>query len=127
MSEPRATLDALIERYPVFAARLPLAIGVRDELIAAGHDPDAVRRALHIHVLTMRYQRMLSKGGKRYHLDGAEAQDIDPEHIEVARQKVGEYDQAWEAGKQRRKEQKEQLKVGPRASASRNLTAPGKS
>lgn len=91
-AEVRTLLAALSERYPVIAARLPLAIGVRDDLIAAGYDAELIGRCLRAHVGGIKYQRMVARGGKRYRLDGIEAQDIDPLHVEFARQKVEEFD-----------------------------------
>lgn len=93
MNELRTLLAALAERYPVIAARLPLAIGVREELVLAGYDAELLRRSLYQHVHGIKYQRLLFLGGKRFHLDGIEAGEIDPEHVEFARQKIEEFDQ----------------------------------
>lgn len=92
MNDALKQLADMKECYPVMRARLPLAVGVRDELVAAGYDAELLRRSLYAHVHTVRYLRKIAQGGQRHHLDGTEAGAIEPEHAEFARQKVAEYD-----------------------------------
>jgi sRNA-binding protein len=74
----------LVARYPAFAAVLPLTVGAKNQMLAAGFDPVMLRKAVYKHVMSTAYLRKLAKGGKRYNLDGTEAEDIDPEQAEKA-------------------------------------------
>ena len=86
----RELLGELFEKYFVFANRLPLAIGVKNELLAAGYPEEKLRVVLYPYVKTTSYLKNMAKGGKRFHLDGTEADDLDPEHVEHARIAVAE-------------------------------------
>lgn len=94
MIEAKTLLVELKARYPVVAEWKPLAVGVRDELIAVGYSAEVLRRTLYTHVHGIKYKRIVAKGGKRFHLDGSEAQDIESEHIESALKSIAEYDRA---------------------------------
>ena len=104
----RELLRELSEKYPVFASRLPLAIGVKTELLAAGYAEERLRLVLYPYTKATRYLKNMAKGGKRYHLDGTEADDLDPEHVEKARIAVAERMKKTIEELRRKKEQKAQ-------------------
>ena len=104
----RELLRELSEKYPVFANRLPLAIGVKNELLAAGYAEEKLRVALYPYTKTTNYLKNMAKGGKRYHLDGTEADDLDPEHVEHARIAIAERMKKTIEEQRQKKEQKAQ-------------------
>ena len=101
--------NVLAKHYPTFRERLPLKIGVIDDLCA--RHPDLERTllvaVLKRHVNHPRYHERVAAGGPRYELDGtvSEGPGIEPAHIAranaaLARQKAKAEARAQEAGKQ---------------------------
>lgn len=89
--------NVLAKQYPTFRERLPLKIGVIDDLCA--RHPDLERTllvaVLKRHVNHPRYHERVAAGGSRYELDGtvSEGPGIEPSHIAranaaLARQKA---------------------------------------
>ncbi|MDE1138689.1 ProQ/FINO family protein [Paraburkholderia tropica] len=83
--------------YPTFRERLPLKIGVVEDLVAAHPDYERtlIVAVLKRHVNHPRYHERVAAGGPRYELDGtaSEGPGIDPSHIgranaALARQKA---------------------------------------
>ncbi|HTH61288.1 MAG TPA: ProQ/FINO family protein [Paraburkholderia sp.] len=101
--------NVLAKHYPTFRERLPLKIGVIDELCA--RHPDLERTllvsVLKRHVNHPRYHERVAAGGPRYELDGtpSEGPGIEPSHIAranaaLARQKAKAEARAQEAAQQ---------------------------
>ncbi len=107
----------LVARYPAFAAMLPLIVGVHEELVAAGYDPALLRKCVFKHVASTSYLKNMAKCGKRYNLDGTEAGDLDPEHVEHARKAVAERARKNIEDTRMKKERKEQDKANAVAKA----------
>lgn len=120
----RALLAALHERYPVIAARLPLAIGIHQQLLDEGHDPALLRRVMSIHVKSVKYVVNMLKGGQRHHLDGSDAGEIEAEHVEFARQKVEELNRQTAEKVLLKKEQKSKLAASLAAKSIKPEPAP---
>lgn len=72
-------------KFPVFQKPLPLKIGIREDLVAIGYEPEAVQRFLRRWCSQPEYQAALVSGGSRYDLDGQVCGAIPPEHREIAR------------------------------------------
>jgi len=101
-----AIWNVLAKHYPAFRERLPLKIGVIDDLCA--RHPDLERTllvaVLKRHVNHPRYHERVAAGGARYELDGtvSEGLGIEPSHIAranaaLARQKAKAEARAREA------------------------------
>ena len=76
-------LEALAERWPVFAETVPLAIGIHAEIWAAWPDVDrpTLKVALRRYVRSFQYRAALErKGSRRVHLDGSDAGEVEAEH-----------------------------------------------
>lgn len=89
--------NGLAKHYPTFRERLPLKIGVIDDLCARHPDFDRTLlvAVLKRHVNHPRYHERVAEGGARYELDGtvSEGPGIEPSHIAranaaLARQKA---------------------------------------
>lgn len=85
------------KHYPAFRDRLPLKIGVAEDLVARHPDCERtlITAVLKRHVNHPRYHERVAAGGPRYELDGSvsEGPGIDPSHIgranaALARQKA---------------------------------------
>lgn len=101
--------NVLARHYPTFRERLPLKIGVIDDLCA--RHPDLERTllvaVLKRHVNHPRYHERVAAGGPRYELDGtvSEGPGIEPSHVAranaaLARQKAKAEARAREASQQ---------------------------
>jgi hypothetical protein len=118
--------NVLAKHYPTFRERLPLKIGVIDDLCA--RHPDLERTmlvaVLKRHVNHPRYHERVAAGGPRYELDGtvSTGPGIEPTHIAranaaLARQKAKAEARAQEAAQQRDGQPKPDDKPTPDASA----------
>ncbi|TAM30947.1 MAG: hypothetical protein EPN59_07945 [Paraburkholderia sp.] len=89
--------NAFAKLYPAFRERLPLKIGVAEDLVARHPDYErtVIVAVLKRHVNHPRYHERVAAGGSRYELDGSVSAGpgIDPSHIgranaALARQKA---------------------------------------
>lgn len=80
------TSAALREAYEVFRNNKPLAVGIKVEL--EGCSPAAIQHAVSRFVATSTYLRNVKYGTHRFNLDGTQAEEIKPEHKEMARLKL---------------------------------------
>jgi ProP effector len=89
----KAVLKQLHERFPVFAAYQPLAIGIDKQLIAL--EPTlkskALRTALSIHTKSIRYLKALQVASTRANLDGSPADAVTDEQRGIAATALHEY------------------------------------
>lgn len=85
--EANALLAVWSKTYPAFADYKPLAIGIRDRLIAAhpNIDRDIICLALRFRVKARRYLQALSEGEARHNLDGSVAGEVTAEHRGIAK------------------------------------------
>jgi ProP effector len=83
---PFRTLKALRAAYPIIAENKPLAIGT--EVTLEGYTPQEIQQAIRRHVSTSTYLRQIKFGTHRFNLDGTQAEEIKPEHKEIARLKL---------------------------------------
>lgn len=89
--------NVFAKQYPAFRDRLPLKIGVAEDLVARHpeYERTLIVAVLKRHVNHPRYHERVAAGGSRYELDGAvsEGPGIDPSHVgranaALARQKA---------------------------------------
>lgn len=115
----REILDAvhadLRKNYPVIAEKKPLAIGVYEEVLAIVLDPKIVSFILGKHTRSRKYLKAVSLGGKRFHLDGSESEEISELHQADAVRKIADRDA--EIAK------KKIVKEEPKTVGKRELTA----
>lgn len=109
--------NVFAKHYPAFRDRLPLKIGVAEDLVARHPDYDRtlIVAVLKRHVNHPRYHERVAAGGARYELDGSVSAGpgIDPSHIgranaALTRQKAKAQAQA---------KAKEEAKAAPQAAA----------
>jgi sRNA-binding protein len=85
-----AALWLLVGRYPACffmleTKRLPLAIGIRDQIIATGAiEPDQLNLALQFYCRSEGYLRALARGGVRIGLEGEPVGVVSPEQAASA-------------------------------------------
>lgn len=90
----REILDAayadLRKNHPVIAEKKPLAIGVYEEVLGIVLDPKIVSFILGKHTRSRKYLKALSLGGKRFHLDGTESEEVSELHQADAVRKMAD-------------------------------------
>ena len=88
---PATVLPALIEAYPAcfdWEQPRPLKIGIHQDLVAAGHDRIAVRRALGRYCQADRYRKALQTGAPRIDWQGQPAGAVTEREAAYARSRV---------------------------------------
>lgn len=80
------------KNYPVIAEKKPLAIGMYDEVLAVVGDPKIVSFILGKHTRSRKYLKAVSLGGKRFHLDGTESDEVLELHQADAARKIADRD-----------------------------------
>jgi ProP effector len=72
----RTSYADLLGKYEILRDKKPLAIGIYDEVLVVISEPKLTSYILAKHTRNSRYLKSLAEGGKRFHLDGTEADDI---------------------------------------------------
>lgn len=72
----RTSYADLLGKYEILRDKKPLAIGIYDEVLAVISEPKLTSYILAKHTRNSRYLKSLAEGGKRFHLDGTEADEI---------------------------------------------------
>lgn len=82
----RALLKEFQEKFEVIRESKPLAIGVDKQLFERFPEVSrrSLRTALGIHTNSIRYLKAMSNATVRYDLDGQEAGEVEPAHLEHA-------------------------------------------
>lgn len=124
----REVLDAayadLRKNYPVMEEKKPLAIGVHGEVLAIVLDPKIVSFILGKHTRSRKYLKALSLGGKRFHLDGSESEEVSDLHQADAVKKMADRDSEIAKKKAVKEESKPVEKPKPIAEKKDGLALP---
>jgi ProP effector len=86
-----AAVTALVETFPdafTRTDRKPLKLGVHDDLLARGIDPDVIQRGLGSYCQSTGYLNATKAGAARIDLDGNEVGAVTAEEAEHAAQKL---------------------------------------
>jgi sRNA-binding protein len=78
--------EHVYSKFEVFRQFRPLALGIHESLIAAlpQFDPVLISRVVANHCRKPRYVKALSRGGKRFDLNGKPAGEVRPEEQKAA-------------------------------------------
>ncbi|WP_175197100.1 ProQ/FINO family protein, partial [Paraburkholderia caffeinitolerans] len=114
-----AVWNVFAKHYPAFRERLPLKIGVVEDLVARHPDYERtlIVAVLKRHVNHPRYHERVAEGGARYELDGSasEGPGIDPSHVGRAKAALAHQKAKAEA---RAKEQENAQQAGQAGQAA---------
>nr|WP_274389236.1 ProQ/FINO family protein [Paraburkholderia tagetis] len=117
--------NVFAKHYPAFRDRLPLKIGVVEDLVARHPDYERtlIVAVLKRHVNHPRYHERVAEGGSRYELDGgvSEGPGIDPSHVGRAKAALAHQKAKAEA---RAKEQETGKAAVPAEQAADSAGAP---
>jgi sRNA-binding protein len=113
------------KHYPAFRDRLPLKIGVAEDLVARHADLDRtlIVAVLKRHVNHPRYHERVAAGGSRYELDGSvsEGPGIDPSHVGRANAALARQKAKAEAKAQEKDGGKPQQQATPQGAAQASV------
>ncbi|WP_321928903.1 ProQ/FINO family protein [Paraburkholderia guartelaensis] len=113
--------NVFAKHYPAFRDRLPLKIGVAEDLVARHpeYERTMIVAVLKRHVNHPRYHERVASGGSRYELDGtaSEGPGIDPSHVGRANAALARQKAKAEAQAKAREEGKVQPEVKADAKA----------
>ncbi|WP_043286221.1 ProQ/FINO family protein, partial [Paraburkholderia oxyphila] len=116
--------NVFAKHYPAFRERLPLKIGVVEDLVARHPDYERtlIVAVLKRHVNHPRYHERVAEGGSRYELDGkvSEGPGIEPSHVGRAKAALAHQKAKAEA----RAKAQEAAPATPAAQASEPAAAP---
>ncbi|QBQ99312.1 ProQ/FINO family protein [Paraburkholderia pallida] len=116
--------NVFAKHYPAFRERLPLKIGVVEDLVARHPDYERtlIVAVLKRHVNHPRYHERVAEGGSRYELDGtvSEGPGIEPSHVGRAKAALAHQKAKAEA----RAKPQEAAPAAPAAQASEPAAAP---
>ncbi|WP_321916403.1 MULTISPECIES: ProQ/FINO family protein [unclassified Paraburkholderia] len=121
--------NVFAKHYPAFRDRLPLKIGVAEDLVARHpeYERTMIVAVLKRHVNHPRYHERVAAGGSRYELDGtaSEGPGIDPSHVGRANAALARQKAKAEAQAKAREEGKAQPEAKPEVKAeAKTETAP---
>ena len=109
-AKAHALYELIMERYTVFRHFKPLAIGMREAVLADMPDVDqqALRDVFMRHCDRPRYVESIARGGNRFNLQGEPVGEVSEHDIEVAKNWISqnhEHGRAREAARQHRIQQ----------------------
>ncbi|MBA5689642.1 ProQ/FINO family protein [Rugamonas apoptosis] len=106
----------LLKKYPVLLKKMPLAIGIYEQILAVVHDRALVAYALGKHTRSGTYLKALSIGGSRFNLDGSESGEVSEIHQAHANVRIAELnarDLAKKAAKKLSKAKPDAKRIDP--------------
>jgi len=116
--------NVFAKHYPAFRDRLPLKIGVAEDLVARHpeYERTMIVAVLKRHVNHPRYHERVAAGGSRYELDGtaSEGPGIDPSHIGRANAALARQKAKAEAQAKAREDGKAQARPEAQAQSAPN-------